>query len=230
MVSPRKREGLLATTRPATRMAVTSPAMWKRDHSAVSPLPSSMKRASRTSGVARSVERSARPAVVFVMNDLRAPPISRRVGEREGPDREHQPHEEEQQEEGALAPAHERGRHQGDHGHGVGGGQEGEVLGVADGGRRPGAEVVGAVEVPVPEAPDDVGRVRRGRRRGDGLRVLEDVDAVGRLDLEAGHPPEAGPQREHADAQRRCRRRGAMSTPSGPPRHRGSRGAGATPT
>ncbi len=57
-------------------MAVTSPAMWKRDHSAVSPLPSSMNRASRTRGVARSVERSARPAVVFVMNDLRTPPIS----------------------------------------------------------------------------------------------------------------------------------------------------------
>ena len=61
--------------------------------------------------------------------------------------------------------------------------------------------MVGAVEVPVPEAPDDVGRVRRRRRGGDGLRVLEDIDPVGRLDLEAGHPPEAGPQRQHADAQ-----------------------------
>src|SRR3984957_15196397 len=76
IVSPRKRDGLLATTRPATRMAVMRPAMWKRDHSAVSPLPRSMKSASRTSGVARSVERSARPAVVFVMNDLRTPPTA----------------------------------------------------------------------------------------------------------------------------------------------------------
>ena len=48
--------------------------MWKRDHRADSPLPSSMKSASRTRGVARSVERSASPAVVSVMNDLSQPP------------------------------------------------------------------------------------------------------------------------------------------------------------
>ena len=42
----------------------------------MSPLPSSMKSASSTTGVARSVERNARPAVVLVMNDLRAPPTA----------------------------------------------------------------------------------------------------------------------------------------------------------
>ena len=83
MVSPRKSEGLLATTSPATRSAVTRPTTWKRDHRAVSPLPSSMKSASRTTGVARSVERSARPAVVSVMNDLSAAADEGRVGERE---------------------------------------------------------------------------------------------------------------------------------------------------
>ena len=48
----------------------------------VSPLPSSMKRARSTSGVARSVERRARPAVVSVMNDLSHPPT--RVGSSKG--------------------------------------------------------------------------------------------------------------------------------------------------
>ena len=76
MVSPRNSDGLLATTSPATRMAVTRPATWKRDHRAERPLPSSMKSASSTSGVARSVERSARPAVVSVMNALRTPPTA----------------------------------------------------------------------------------------------------------------------------------------------------------
>ncbi len=52
------------------------PGMEKRDHSAVRPLASNMKSASSTSGVARSVERSARPAVVSVMKDLSSRPIT----------------------------------------------------------------------------------------------------------------------------------------------------------
>ena len=224
MVSPRKIEGLLATTRPATRTAVTMPTTERRDHSAVSPLASSMKSASSTSGVARSVERRARPAVVSVMNDLSWRADDGRVGEGEGPHGQDQADEEEEEEEGALAPAHERGRHQGHHRHGVGGRQEPDVLGVADGGVGPRARVVAPVEVPVAEAPDDVRRVGGGRRRGDGLGVLEDVDAVGGLHLETRHPPEAAPQREDADAERRAAARDARSTPAGPRPRRGSTG------
>ncbi len=54
------------------------PTMESRRHSALSALPRSMASARSTTGVARSVERRANPAVVFVMKSLRTPPI--RVG------------------------------------------------------------------------------------------------------------------------------------------------------
>src|SRR5580692_987558 len=85
MKSPAKIEGLFATTSPATRRAVTSPTTWTRDHRADSPLPSNMKRAKRTSGVARSVERSARPAVVSVMNDFSTLPTAVGLENGKGP-------------------------------------------------------------------------------------------------------------------------------------------------
>ena len=61
------------------------PTTESRDHRAVSPLPRSMKSASSTSGVARSVERSARPAVVLVMNDLSSPPMTVGLEKGNGP-------------------------------------------------------------------------------------------------------------------------------------------------
>ena len=151
--------------------------------------------------MARSVERRASPAVVSVMKDFSQPPTSVGLENGKGPHREHQADEEEDEEIGPLAPAHERRRHQGEHRHRVGGRQLDDVLGVADRRVGPRAGVVGAVEVPVAEAADDVGRVGGGRGRGDRLGELEDVDAVGRLHLEAGDPPQARPQGQDADAQ-----------------------------
>jgi len=66
MVSPRKADGLLATTSPATTSAVMRPPMWNRDQRAESPLPRSMKRASRTTGVARVRRAQRQSAVVSV--------------------------------------------------------------------------------------------------------------------------------------------------------------------
>ena len=78
IVSPLNKEGMLAMTRPATHSAVAIPTKDSRSHSAVSADPSNMNSASRIRGVARSVERSAKPAVVSVMNDLSQLPM--RVG------------------------------------------------------------------------------------------------------------------------------------------------------
>ena len=68
--------------------------------------------------------------------------------------------------------------------------QQADVLGEADGRIGPRAQMVGPVEVPVAEPAQDLGRVGGLRGRRDGLGVLEHVDAVGRLDLEPGHPPD----------------------------------------
>ena len=72
--SPLKTAGLLAITRPATTTAVTTPVTGSRRQRAETPLPSSMAMPRSTSGVARSVERMARPAVVSVMKRLSTPP------------------------------------------------------------------------------------------------------------------------------------------------------------
>ena len=125
-----------------------------------------------------------------------------RVGVGERPDREDHADHDQQDEVRALPPAQERGHDDGQHGHGVRGDQQPDVLGEADGGLGPRAEVVGAVEVPVAEAPEHLRGVRGGRRRRDRLGVLEHVDAVAGLDHQPGDPPQAGEQAEHADAQR----------------------------
>ena len=74
-----------------------------------------------------------------------------------------------------------------------------EVLGVGHRGLGPGPEPVGPVEVPVAQPPDDL-RGQRGPTGGrDGLGVLEDVDPVGRLHLEAHRPPQRDQHAEQPD-------------------------------
>ncbi len=73
-----------------------------------------------------------------------------------------------------------------------------DVLGVLDRRLGPGPEAVRTVEVPVTEAPDDLGGKRGPAGRLHRLGVLEDIDAVGRLDLEADRPPEGHQGREQA--------------------------------
>ena len=119
-----------------------------------------------------------------------------------GPTASTNPDEEQDEEEGPFTPADESGRDEGEKRDGVGGGDQRDVLRVADGRVRPRAQVVAAVEVPVPETPEDLGHVGGGRRRRDRLRELQDVHAVGGLHLEPGHPPHARAEGEDADARR----------------------------
>ena len=107
-----------------------------------------------------------------------------------GPDGQDHSHHRDQHEVGAVPPAGEHGGHEGQRRDGEAGPDEPQVLGVGHRRLGPGPDPVRAVEVPVAEAADDL-RGQRGPAGGrDGLGVPEDVDPVGRLDLEADGPPQ----------------------------------------
>ena len=188
-----------------------------------------MARPSRTSGVARSVERRARPAVVSVMKDLRQPPITVGSEKGNGPTERTRPTKIKHDEVGPLAPAHEAAATSEKTGTAYEVAKS-QALGVA--GRRvgPRARGVAAVEVPVAQAADHLGGVRGGRGRRDGLGVLEDVDPVSGLDQQAGHPPQACAQGEDADAQRGVDGLAPGRLAAGRRRRRSATGSGATPT
>ena len=127
------------------------------------------------------------------------PTEARRPGVGIGAHREHGAHHDEQDEIGPVPPPHGDGGEEGQEGHGEAGGDQPEVLRVGHRGLGPAAHPVRAVEVPVAQAPEDLGGQGGGAGGRDGLGVLEDVDAVGRLHLEAHGPPQGHQGAEQAD-------------------------------
>ena len=101
-------------------------------------------------------------------------------------------------------------------GHGVAG--HDQPLLVQERARRadPAVHLVAAVEEPVAEAAQHLGRARRAGHRLVGLGVAEDRDAVAALDDQPGDPPQRDPEGQDADAGRRRPPPAAPSSPGRP--------------
>ena len=230
MKSPRKSEGLLATTSPATRIGRDEAGdgdARPQGREAAAQQHEEGQQDERSGPVGRAQRQSRRRVRHERLEHACRWTVGSENGK--GPTERTRPTKSSTRKKARSRQRTNAAATSGEDGHGVGGGQEPDVLGVANGRRRPGARVIGAVEVPVAEAPDDVRRIRGGRGRRDRLGVLQDVDAVGRLHLEARDPPEAGAQGQDRRCAARWRGRGARSTPAARPRRRGSTGSGPLP-
>ena len=111
-----------------------------------------------------------------------------RVGMRA--DRDDDADEQQQHEEGAVAPARESGGEEGEHDEAVARQDHIRVLRVVVRSLDPRPEPVLAVEEPVAEAAQDLVGCRRQRDGLDGLAVLQHVEAVSTLHAQTGDPPQ----------------------------------------
>ncbi len=134
------------------------------------PAPSSTAAPSATSGTARPTLRSARPGGRAVGERLQQRAERRRVVVRVRADGDADADEHEDGEVDAVAPADERRREQRERRDGVAGQDERAALRVVDAGFDPVAELVAAVEEPVAEAAQHLGRDAGGRRRSSPSR------------------------------------------------------------
>ena len=109
-----------------------------------------------------------------------------------GADRHHHAHHGDEDEVAAVPPTGDESGQEGQDRNAEAPQDEGDALRVVDRRLGPRAHPVGPVEVPVPEAPEDLRGQRGGAGGRHGLGVFEDVDPVGGLDLQADGPPQRG--------------------------------------
>ncbi len=133
-------------------------------------------------------------------------PVGRRVVERMRADRDDRADREECDEVAALLPPQRSRREQPADREQVARADEPQMLRVGDARLDPRAELVVAVEEPVPEAAQQLRRVRDLRHGLVGLGVAEDRDAVLALRPQPGDPPQRDADRQHADAADRGER------------------------